>query len=100
MNRDTHLFVTGKECCDKWFPDTTTECQSNIVTVMNGLQVGGPDVTGTWYPSMNGNFECIDGTPPSWMTQSDGYKEAYVFDSHAECCKAHACDPQRDMFPS
>mmetsp|Transcript_34642 Transcript_34642/g.58795 ORF Transcript_34642/g.58795 Transcript_34642/m.58795 type:complete len:283 (+) Transcript_34642:995-1843(+) len=89
MNRDTHLFKTGKECCDTWFPTRTAACQAGIVTVMNGKQVGGPDVTGTWYPSLTGvSSECIDGTPPNWMT-TPGYKEAYVFDSHAECCKAH-----------
>ena len=70
-----------------------------IVTVIDGKQIGGPDVTGTWYPSLNGFFQCVDGTPPVWMTASVGYSDAYVFDSHAECCKAHWCEPQRDMFP-
>jgi len=98
MNIDTHLFKTGKECCDTWFPQETFDCQNKIGTVMNGNQIAGPDVAGTWYPSLNGHFECIDGTPPGWMTASQGYRDAYVFDSHAECCKAHWCDPQRDMF--
>lgn len=92
MNRDTHLFKTGKECCDMWFPQETSACQTSIVTVMDGKQIAGPDVTGTWYPSLNGHFECIDGTPPAWMTSSDGYIDAYVFDSNAECCKAHWCE--------
>jgi len=99
MNRDTHLFKTGKECCDTWFPNETSVCQNSVATVMDGKQISGPDVTGTWYPSLNGLFECIDGTPPSWMTASDGYSDAYVFDSHAECCKAHWCHPLRDVFP-
>jgi len=99
MNKDTHLFQTGRDCCVMWFPEMAAECESNIVTVIDGHQVGGPDVTGTWYPSLNGHFVCIDGTPPSWMTASKGYEDAYVFDSHSECCKAHWCDPQRDMFP-
>ena len=96
MNRDTHLFPSAKECCDTWFPKETAECQRKVATVIDGKQIGGPNVKGTWYPSLNGRFECIDGTPPAWMTASDGYKDAYVFDSHAECCKAHWCDPQRD----
>lgn len=100
MNRDTHLFKTGKECCDTWFPEETSDCQNRIVTVIGGEQTNGPDVTGTWYPSLNGHFQCIDGTPPGWMTASDGYSDAYVFDSHAECCKAHWCEPQRAIFPS
>lgn len=98
MNRDTHLFKTGKECCDAWFPARTTECQAGIVTVIDGKQTNGPDVKGTWYPSLNGHYECNDGTPPAWMTANDGMKAAYVFDSHSECCKAHWCEPQRDMF--
>ena len=95
MNRDTHLFKTGKECCDAWFPARTIECQGGIVTVIDGKQTAGPDVSGTWYPSLTAPFVCIDGTPPVWMTASEGYKEAYVFDSHSECCKAHPCDAQR-----
>ena len=98
MNRETHLFQNGKDCCDTWFPDETAECQSKIVTVIDGKQIGGPDVTGTWYPSLNGFFQCIDGTPPSWMTASEGYSDAYVFDSHAECCKAHHCKAQENLF--
>ena len=84
MNRDTHLFETSKECCDLWFPEITAECQSKLVTVIAGNQIGGPEVGGTWYPSLNGKFKCINGTPPSWMTSSEGYEIAYVFDSHSE----------------
>ena len=36
MNRDTHLFKTGEECCDIWFPQNTVNCQNNIVTVIDG----------------------------------------------------------------
>ena len=97
--RNTHLFMTGQECCDLWFPDKTAKCQSNIVTVIDGHQIAGPDVTGTWYPSLNGIFQCINGTPPSWMTASEGYEEAYVFDSRSECCKAHWCQAQRNQIP-
>ena len=99
LERDTQLFRTGEECCDFWFTDTTLDCQANIVTVIDGRQVGGPDATGTWYPSLNGRFQCIDGTPPLWMTSSDGYMMAYVFDSQSECCKAHFCQQVRgDIF--
>ena len=56
--------------------------------------MGGPGAPnfnpGTWYPSLNGKYECIDGDPPGWML-AEGYKDEYVFDSHAECCKAHYC---------
>ena len=77
MNRDTHLFKTGKECCDVWFPARTTECQGGIVTVIDGKQTAGPVVTGTWYPSLTAPFVCTNGTPPAWMTASEGYKEVY-----------------------
>ena len=92
--RDTHLFKTGKACCDLWFPSETTKCQQNIVITQNGHQIGGPAQPkfngGTWYPSLNGKYVCIKGDPPSWMN-GPGYAEEYVFDSHAECCKAHYC---------
>ena len=96
--RDTHQFPSAQACCDAWFPDETTACQSNIVTVTGGQQTAGPDTSGTWYPSLDARFICLEGTPPSWMTASEGYEDAYVFDSHAECCKAHWCGPQRDLF--
>ena len=99
MNRDTHLFTTGKECCNIWFPRDTDEYQMKIATVIDGKQIVGFVATGIWYPSLNGRFECINQTPPSWMTASEGYIDAYVFDSHAECCRAHWCEPQREMFP-
>ena len=99
LNIEKHLFQSAKECCDMWFKEETAHCQDNIITVMGGAQVAGPNVQGTWYPSLDGHYNCIDGTPPTWMTANRGYKEAYVFDSHAECCKAHWCSAQRDMFP-
>lgn len=90
--REAHIFKTAKDCCDLWFPAETTRCQNTIVKTNTGQQVGGPPDRngGTWYPSLNGKYQCLDGDPPAWMKQ-DGYKDEYVFASHAECCKAHYC---------
>jgi len=97
--RDTHLFKTAKECCDLWYHSNSALCQDNIVYTSFGKQVGGPANFngGTWYPSLNGIRQCIDGTPPGWML-AEGYKDKYVFDSHAECCKAHTCEDIRGII--
>eukprot|EP00578_Thalassiosira_sp_NH16_P025614 CAMPEP_0181100192 /NCGR_PEP_ID=MMETSP1071-20121207/13063_1 /TAXON_ID=35127 /ORGANISM="Thalassiosira sp., Strain NH16" /LENGTH=780 /DNA_ID=CAMNT_0023182907 /DNA_START=66 /DNA_END=2405 /DNA_ORIENTATION=+ len=96
--RDVHLFKTAEDCCKLWFPSKLTECVDNIVQSNMGEQVGGPANYngGTWYPSMNGKYLCLDGNPPEWMNQ-EGYKDEYVFDSHAECCKAHYCEDIRGV---
>ena len=87
----THLFTTAKACCDLWFQDKSAECQANLAVSSNGEHVSGPaPFNGTWYPTLNGKFECVRGTAPAWMRQP-GYTALYVFHSHAECCKAHYC---------
>ena len=91
MHRETHLFETGEECCATWFPHDSSACRNNIV-VMDGTLIVDSDERGTWHPSLNGRFECINGIPPAWMVATEGYSDAYVFDTHAECCKAHWCD--------
>ena len=95
---DFHIEFDWRQCCDNWFPDETNECQINLITVVEGHQTSGPDQDGRWYPALNGEYKCLDGTPPSWMLQ-DGYRDAYIFRSKAACCKAHWCEPQRDLFP-
>jgi len=99
--RDTHIFETAQECCDLWFRSKSSQCQQTIVETSLGKQVGGPPNHngGTWYPSLNGKYQCIDGTAPGWM-QAQGYKDEYVFDSHAECCKAHYCQEIRGVVQS
>lgn len=99
--KENHIFKTAKECCELWFPSESANCQDKIVETNTGKQVGGPPNYngGTWYPSMNGKYLCLDGTPPKWMNQ-DGYRDEYVFDSHAECCKAHYCEDIRGKVQS
>ena len=92
--RDTHLFKTAKECCDLWFPSETAKCQNNIA-----VSSVGNNNPGTWYPSLNGKYQCLDGDPPEWM-KMEGYKDEYIFDSHAECCKAHYCQDIRGVIHS
>lgn len=96
MNSDSHLFETARECCKHWFPpsprnpDSVTLCIDGVVTVMDGKQVGGPNVVGTWYPSLDQSPHCINGAPPGWMAEMEK-RDYYVFDSRSECCKAHGC---------
>jgi hypothetical protein len=98
--RETHLFKTAKECCDLWFKEESETCQNNIAVSSSGNYVSGPPpFGGTWYPSLNGKFECLDGNPPDWMKQ-EGYEAYYVFKSHAECCKAHFCQDIRGVVNS
>lgn len=99
--KENHIFKTAKECCELWFSSESANCQDNIVETNTGKQVSGtPNYNGgTWYPSMNGKYLCLDGTPPKWMNQ-DGYRDEYVFDSHAECCKAHYCEDIRGKVQS
>ncbi|KAL9179752.1 hypothetical protein ACHAXT_007722 [Thalassiosira profunda] len=94
----SHLFKSAADCCDFWFPAETTKCQNEIVESSFGVQTGGPANYngGTWYPSLDGTYQCLDGDAPEWM-MAEGYKEEYVFPSHAECCSAHYCDPIRGI---
>jgi len=96
-----YLFKTHEECCEKFVKPgfscrkydvcTARELKSkNDEEVIEGESDADAEVTGTlWYPSLTGSYSgCVSGTPPSWMT-AKGYKDVYVFDSHAECCKTH-----------
>ena len=94
--RDTHLFETAEDCCNLWFPSKSTECQDNIIEPGDEPSTDPPS---TWYPSLNGQYLCSEGTPPTWMA-AEGYKDEYVFDSHAECCKAHFCEDLRGVVQS
>jgi len=94
--RDTHLFETAEDCCNLWFPSKSTECQDNIIEPGDEPSTDPPS---TWYPSLNGQYLCFEGIPPTWMAE-EGYKDEYVFDSHAECCKAHFCDDLRGVVQS
>ena len=84
--RDTHLFKTAKACCDLWFPHESLKCQANIATSNKVLA----PTLGMWYPMLS-KHECVFGDPEEWMKQP-GYGAYYIFDSHAECCKAHYCN--------
>jgi hypothetical protein len=100
IQRVTHLFETAKGCCDLWFKDESVACQNYIAISSSGDHVGGPlTFGGTWYPSLNGKYECLDGDPPAWMEQ-EGYEAYYIFDSHAGCCKAHYCQDIRGIVNS
>lgn len=77
---------------DMWFPDHTELCQATIVGPTSRRNPEFDFNGGTWYPSLGGDHDCLEGTPPDWMLQ-DGYKDHYVFDSHAECCKVSKLDP-------
>ena len=99
--RDTHLFESTRDCCELWFKSQSTLCQDTIVFTSVGMQLSGPTnrYAGMWYPSLNGKYLCLDGEPPSWI-QAEGYADQYVFDSHAECCKAHYCEDIRGVLQS
>ena len=99
--RDTHLFESARDCCELWFKSQSTLCQDTIVYTSVGMQLSGPAnrYAGTWYPSLNGKYLCLDGEPPSWM-QAEGYADEYVFDSHAKSCKAHYCEDIQGVVQS
>jgi len=78
--RETHLFKTAQECCELWFPSKSAECQDNIIESSYGEQIGGPPNynNGTWYPSLDGTYKCLDETPPpEWMTE-EGFQDEYI----------------------
>mmetsp|Transcript_15776 Transcript_15776/g.32987 ORF Transcript_15776/g.32987 Transcript_15776/m.32987 type:complete len:657 (-) Transcript_15776:54-2024(-) len=89
MNRDWHLFDSAKDCCEKWFPHNPVECEINVAISYNGSD--GSSSSKRWYPTTY-PFKCleVDDNTPRWM-QQEGYLQYYIFDSHAECCKAHYC---------
>ncbi len=120
MNRDWHLFDSAKACCEEWFPYNSVECEMNVVKSYNGVSQhhffksffyrrslliirnnifvkngsqsdGSSSSSKRWYPTTY-PFKCleVDGNTPAWM-QQEGYRQYYIFDSHAECCKAHYC---------
>ena len=89
----THLFTSAKACCDLWFKDQSEMCQANLVIP---AAASAAPFSETWYPTLNGKFECVMGTAPAWM-RLDGFESWYVFYSHAECCKAHYCQDIRGV---
>lgn len=65
--------------CDWWQADCWYWCEWRVVSFTQ-RSAGRPQ----WHSI---------STPPVW-TASEGNKEAYGFDSHSECHKAHYCEPQ------
>ena len=80
------IYGTPKEGCEKHFSqlnvdDCVSVSKASVEKATNQTQ---------WYPQTY-PYDCInDGNTPEWMLQT-GYKQYYVFDSHAECCAAHYC---------
>lgn len=84
----THLFNTAEECCARWYPSESLECELNI----------GKGPRGVWYPTLSWPYDCVDdGNTPSWMMQP-GYEKYYIFLSKSACCKSHYCSTVNSLF--
>lgn len=92
-NNDQHLFDSALSCCQAWFSNDILECEMNVIaTPANELE---PE---EWYPTLVWPYECVsDGNVPSWMTMP-GFKDYYVFESQAACCKAYYCASASTLF--
>mmetsp|Transcript_41266 Transcript_41266/g.75496 ORF Transcript_41266/g.75496 Transcript_41266/m.75496 type:complete len:244 (-) Transcript_41266:85-816(-) len=98
MNIDTHLFDSGAECCEHWYPDQVLECETNVIATHNGKRTDGKEESGEWHPTLAYPYDCTnDVNIPSWMLQQ-GYKQYYVFSGKSECCKAHYCSSMSSLF--
>lgn len=102
VNVDSMLFDSALECCEAWFDDSVLDCELNVTATVDGKPVDGeeeePEEPQEWYPTLAWPYECVsDGTPPQWMTQA-GFRNYYVYESKAACCKAYYCASAPTLF--